>query len=134
MIWTASLAYITSIERKGKVIAMKINANETLQQYGTNPELDKLVDSDRVEDRMEAAAQRYALEKLKNDKSEKVRATVAARGYALESLMYDPSDEVRIEVIYQGYNLDWFICRDKSCFIRDTANYVKSLLEQKAIA
>lgn len=103
-----------------------------MMNYGTNSELDRLVDSDNYEDRMAAAAKGYALEKLKNDKSEKVRATVAAQGYALDGLMYDPSEEVRLEVVYQGYNLDRFICRDKSWYVRDTAKYVKKLMSQKA--
>lgn len=43
------------------------------KQYGTDPELDKLVNSDDYKERIEAAEKGYALDKLTNDSDEVVR-------------------------------------------------------------
>ena len=52
--------------------------------YGTNPELDKLVNSNNQQDRYRAVEQGYGLDILINDKDEDVRAEVAEAENALE--------------------------------------------------
>lgn len=46
---------------------MYISENCNWTMYGTNPELDKLVDSKKYEDRKEVAKQGYGLDILVND-------------------------------------------------------------------
>ena len=48
---------------------MEVLYQTTILYYGSIPELDKLVDSDSVEDRLLAVKKHYALEVLCNDPS-----------------------------------------------------------------
>lgn len=66
-----------------------------MKKYGTDPELDKLVDSDNYKDRIKAAEQKYALNKLIDDEDYEVRAVVARQGYGLNQLIYDKDEYVR---------------------------------------
>ena len=55
--------------------------------YGSVPELDELVDSDNIADRLEAVKQYYGLDKLVYDPCEEVRNAVHEAGYwTLEEL------------------------------------------------
>jgi len=49
--------------------------------YGNDPELDELVDSNNIMDRLEAVKQRYGLDKLVYDPCEEVRNAVHDAGY-----------------------------------------------------
>lgn len=53
-------------------------------RYGDNPELDKLVDSENIQDKLEAINKGYGLDKLIKDSSEEVRNAVLATGYRIE--------------------------------------------------
>ena len=74
--------------------------------YGTDPIMDKKVDSDNQFDRMNAADYCYGLNKLINDECWEVRRKVAEKGYGLDKLVNDESWEVRKAVARQGYGLD----------------------------
>ena len=63
--------------------------------YGEIEELDKLVDSEKVSDRVAAARICYGLEKLIDDKSWIVRLAVAKTGYCPDKLIKDSSPKVR---------------------------------------
>ena len=89
--------------------------------YGTTFKLDKLVDSDDWEDRLEAAKQGYGLDKLVCDKEEEVRKEVAKQGYGFKKLIDDKYREVRKVIAEQGYGLDKLIC-DKSDSVRDAVD------------
>ena len=84
-----------------------------MQKYGTDPELDKLVDSNNHDVRRKAAKQGYGLDKLVNDKSKWVRYEVANQGYGLNKLINDKDGTVRGAVSYylkdHGYKsvFDW---------------------------
>ena len=80
-----------------------------MKKYGTDPELDKLVDSDDFEDRIKAAEQDYGLDKLINDENLDVRKAVAEQCYGLNKLIYDKAWLVRREVARQGYGLNRLI-------------------------
>ena len=57
------------------------------EKYGDREELDKLVDSDNIEDRLEAVKQHYGLDKLVYDPCKEVRNAVHEDGYwSLEEL------------------------------------------------
>lgn len=94
--------------------------------YGTDPELDKKVDSYDWNVREAVAGQGYGLDKLINDKSDWVRAKVAEQGYGLDRLIYDKSDYVRVVVARQGYCLDKLI-NDESRSVREA---IKSYLKE----
>ena len=66
-----------------------------MQKYGTNPELDKLVDSYYLDNRKKAARRGYGLDKLINDESSSVRIAVAEQGYGLNILINDEDWQVR---------------------------------------
>lgn len=65
--------------------------------YGDIEGLDKLVDSEKVSDRVKAANASYGLDKLIDDKSWRVRLAVAKTGYGCEKLLNDSSAKVREE-------------------------------------
>lgn len=52
-------------------------------KYGSDPELDKLVDSLDLDDRMKAVNEGYGYDKLINDSNKKVRDAVLATGYRI---------------------------------------------------
>lgn len=119
---------------------MYISENCQWIPYGTNPELDKQVDSDDWNVReavaqqgygldklvndlnsgvlMEVARQGYGLDKLINDKNHWVREEVVKQGYRLDILVNDEDDMVRYEVAKQGYELDKLV-NDKNEFVRE---------------
>ena len=73
--------------------------------YGSIPELDKLVDSDSVEDRLLAVKKHYALEVLCNDPSWRVRLAVCKLGWDLSNFINDPSKRVQKQMeIYKNKN------------------------------
>ena len=73
--------------------------------YGSIPELDKLVDSDSVEDRLLAVKKHYALEVLCNDPSWRVRLAVCKLGWDLSNFINDPSKRVQKQMeIYKNRN------------------------------
>lgn len=78
-------------------------------RYGFNAELDKLVDSVKIEDRLYVAQLGYAPEKLYNDKDWRVRRAVAKNGYYLSKLKDDSDWRVRFAVARQQYALPQFI-------------------------
>lgn len=88
---------------------MYISENCNWTPYGTNPELDKLVDSNYWEDRYSAAKQGYGLDELVNDEEKDVRWAVAKQGYGLDKLVNDEEWSVRQAVTFQGYSLDKLI-------------------------
>lgn len=63
--------------------------------YGCVPELDKLVDSDKVEDRLLAVKKHYALEVLCDDSSWRVRLAVCKLGWDISKFENDPSKRVQ---------------------------------------
>ena len=74
------------------------------KNYGTDPEMDMLVDSNNWEERREAAEQGYALDKLVNDDDGMVREAVARQGRPqdLDVLINDKDRYVREAVAEQG--------------------------------
>lgn len=88
-----------------------------MKEYGTDPKLDKLVDSDNWEDRARVAEQGYALDKLINDEDYFVRRAVAKYGYGLDKLIDDEDSDVRVAVARQGYGLDKLI-KDENWLVR----------------
>ena len=88
-----------------------------MKKYGTDPKLDKLVDSDNWEDRAKVAEQGYALDKLINDEDYFVRRAVAKQGYGLDKLVDDEDSDVRVAVVRQGYRLDKLI-KDENWLVR----------------
>lgn len=89
------------------------------QKYGTNAELDKMVNSDNWEIRREAARQQYGLDKLINDVNHWVRVAVAEQKYGLDILVSDSSDWVREAVARQGYGLH-ILVDDIDLWVRNT--------------
>ena len=88
---------------------MYISGDHNWTPYGTDPKLDKLVNSDNWEIRRDAAKQGYGLDKLINDENKWVRAAVAEQGYGLDKLVNDKNPYVCIAVAEQGYGLDKLI-------------------------
>ena len=80
-----------------------------MNKYGTDTELDKLVDSKDWEDRENAALYGYGLDKLINDKNYQVRRAVAEQCYGLDKLINDENWVVRATVARQRYGLDKLI-------------------------
>ena len=73
--------------------------------YGSIPKLDKLVDSDNVEDRLLAVKKHYALEVLCNDPSWRVRLAVCKLGWDISNFINDPSKRVQKQMeIYKNRN------------------------------
>lgn len=87
---------------------MYISENCQWIPYGTNPELDKQVDSDDWNVRVAVAQQGYGLDKLVNDKRWEVRREVAIHGYGLDKLVSDESWWVRrrVELYLKENNLN----------------------------
>lgn len=85
---------------------MYISENCNWIPYGTDPELDKKVDSDYWGIRYDVAEQGYGLDKLVYDEDYEVREVVAEQGYGLDILVNDKDYNVRMKVAYQGYGLD----------------------------
>lgn len=77
--------------------------------YGTDPEMDKLVDSKSYFDRSFAAYKRYALYILVNDSDYRVRIQVAQDDYKLDKLVNDEDLHVRAAVAERGYGLNKLI-------------------------
>ena len=77
--------------------------------YGTDSEMDKLVDSKSYFDRSFAAYKRYALYILVNDSDYRVRIQVAQNDYKLDKLVNDENYNVRITVAERGYGLNKLI-------------------------
>lgn len=84
-------------------------SSQELRMYGSDKELDKLVDSEDWQARLAAVKQGYGLDKLVNDKLWGIRLQVAKRGYGLDKLVNDGEHAVRKEVAKQGYGLDVLI-------------------------
>ena len=96
-----------------------------MKKYGTDPKLDKLVDSDNWEDRVSAAEQGYGLDKLINDKNSLVRGAVAHQGYGLDKLVNDKQEFVRATVAYKGYGLDKLIYDEDWAVRRSVSRYLE---------
>ena len=77
--------------------------------YGTDPEMDKLVDSKSYFDRSFAAYKRYALYILVNNSDYRVRIQVAQNDYKLDKLVNDEDLHVRAAVAERGYGLNKLI-------------------------
>lgn len=77
--------------------------------YGTDPELDKIVDNKSDYIRRGAASHGYGLDKLVYDVNPFIRSMVASRGYGLDILINDTDWYVRAMVVSQGYGLDQLI-------------------------
>lgn len=75
------------------------------KKYGSDPELDKLVDDRDYKVRIAVAGQGYGLDKLVNDKDPDVRIAVANQGHGLEKLISDDDFDVRMAVAKHGYGL-----------------------------
>ena len=104
---------------------MYISDNCNWTPYGTNPELDKKVDSDDWLNRFSLAVNGYGLDKLINDEDWSVRDVVAKQGYGLDILINDKDYDVRIAVAKQGYGLDILI-NDEYKYVRKVVtNYLK---------
>ena len=88
-----------------------------MKNYGTDPKLDRLVDSDNWEDRAKVAEQGYGLDKLINDEDYFVRRAVARHGYGLDKLINDKNSSVRIAVTWQRYGLDKLV-KDEDYMVR----------------
>lgn len=88
-----------------------------MQTYGTDQELDQLVDSLDVEDKIFIANKNYGLDKLIYDKDYRVRRVVASKGYDLDRLINDPHSDVRGVIAKLGYRLDILI-NDKDKWVR----------------
>jgi len=73
----------------------EIQPYKNFRPYGTNEELDELVDSKDWTDRREVARQGYGLDKLIDDESIWVREAVAKQGYGLDKLVNDEERCVR---------------------------------------
>lgn len=65
------------------------------QQYGSYPDMDKMVDSPKVEDRIRMAEWGYGIDKLKNDSDPRVRLAVAKGDYYVQQFLKDPDPEVQ---------------------------------------
>ena len=103
------------------------------RKYGTDPKMDKLVDSKDWVDRKNAARHRYGLDVLINDPDFSVRCEVARRGYSLDKLINDENFVVRGIVARHGYGLN-FLINDENKYVRDkVSNYLKEYI-YKSIA
>ncbi len=85
---------------------MYISENCNWTPYGTDPELDKQVDSDDINIRYKVAEQGYGLDKLVYDKEFSIRFELAKHGYGLDKFVYDKESWIRWEVAKHGYGLD----------------------------
>ena len=84
--------------------SLQVNESNELpsdMRYGSNPELDKLVDSEDFSDRYSAVLNHgYGLDVLVNDPNRWVRCAVAEQGYGLDILVNDKDSEVRSTAKY----------------------------------
>lgn len=71
---------------------------EPYQEYGTFRDLDMLVNSANVEDRLRAVKFGYGLDKLKDDTNSIVRAAVARTGFYKTQFITDVDEMVRKSV------------------------------------
>ena len=97
--------------------------------YGTDKELDKVVDHNSDYIRRGAASHGYGLDKLVYDPNPFIRSMVASRGYGLDILIEDPDWYVRAMVVSQGYGLDVLI-HDKD---ERVCNAVKAYLDEFSV-
>ena len=104
---------------------MYISENCNWTPYGTNPELDKKVDSHYFDDRYKVVKQGYGLDKLINDKAYEVREVVAEQGYGLDILINDEDEGVRAAVARQGYGLDKLVNDEDKYVRREAKDYLK---------
>jgi hypothetical protein len=65
------------------------------QHYGSYPEMDKMVDSPKVEDRIRMANWGYGIDKLKDDSDPRVRIAVAKGDYYVQHFLKDQDPKVR---------------------------------------
>ena len=65
------------------------------QQYGSYHDMDKMVDSPKVEDRIRMAEWGYGIDKLKDDSDPRVRLAVAKGDYYVQQFLKDPDPEVQ---------------------------------------
>lgn len=79
------------------------------RKYGTDSDLDSIIDYDDWKERLKVAKQNYGLDVLVNDTSAMVRAAVARQGYGLDALVHDPIPRVRYAVAKQGYGFEVLI-------------------------
>ena len=80
--------------------------------YGTDPNLDKLVDSKKWEHRLKAAQQGYGLDKLTNNE---------------QDIQLSQARLIKCEIINQGYGLDLFLYDESQTIRYFTANKLESL-------
>ena len=115
---------LASIEKEKGIVNLKNGSSKypETKRYGSNKKLDKLVDSEDINDRIEAAKQGYGLDKLVDDEEDEVRETVARMGYGLDKLINDEDWFVRREVAYRGYGLDKLV-NDKNAVVREAVAY-----------
>ena len=92
------------------------------QGYG----LEKLVNDESENVRIEVASKGYGLDKLINDESDFVRAEVAKKGYRLDKLVKDPSIVVRMNVYLQNYGIEDYLPEDKDIYLTKQMNLIKS--------
>ena len=83
-------------------------SKEEIKKY-IEDTIEKLVNDEDCDVRLEVAKQVYSLDKLVNDEYWYVREEVAKQGYGLDILINDKDWKVRIEVARQGYCLDILI-------------------------
>ena len=91
--------------------------------YGSNPELDKLVDDSDCRSRLTAANQGYGLDKLVSDTNRQVRIAVARQGYGLNILINDKEWYVRCIVAHQGYGLN-ILLKDEEKLVGEVADII----------
>ena len=78
--------------------------------YGTDPNLDKLVDSKKWEHRLKAAHQGYGLDKLSNNEQDiSVKCEIIKQGYGLDLFLYDISQTIRYFTISKLKSLGYDI-------------------------
>ena len=78
--------------------------------YGTDPKLDKLVDSKKWEHRLKAAQRGYGLDKLiDNEQDMSVKYEIIKQGYGLDLFLYDISQTIRFFTISKLKSLGYDI-------------------------
>lgn len=104
---------------------MYISKNCKWTPYGTDPELDKIVDHQSDYVRRGAASHSYGLDKLVYDPNPFIRSMVASKGYGLDLLINDPDWYVRVMVVSQGYGLDSLINDNDERVSKAVQDYLK---------
>ena len=87
-----------------KIKLVREISKEEIKKY-IEDTIEKLVNDEDCDVRLEVAKQGYGLDILINDKDWKVRMEVARQGYCLDILINDEDWNVRLEVARQGYKL-----------------------------